>query len=234
MRRILDNLRLSGWNKYIDVLLLTGNANKVNNVFSGFLEDKNVYRDLAIGWKCLYKNKNNIDPCLSNFSSIRNVSFIDLAKIEYAKSIKMPITNLYDQEFHRNSLDNYYTKIKEKYGENYWLEMAICNIDFNIDVYQYMFGNPRSLLIIKDWKYLNELEYMINLKKNGIIGGLYTARIFRNINIEQNKSFLNNITTDCVIFNNINNDPYLINDTINKVKLRYPQYHDYNDIEDII
>ena len=154
-------------------------------------------------------------------------------KISYVETHDIRLSDLNDnEEKYSSNLNDHRDIMKQKYGENYWVELGISNISFVKDMYQVMNSSSRALLIIKDWRFSHEFEYMNNLKEVGLIGNLYKCRIFTDDKPMVIDSFLDTVETDGVVFalDNI----LTTNNIIYQINTKFPQFQAYDyDIIDV-
>ncbi len=231
MIKIANKLQKAGWNISVDVLLLTGYSREIKLGFSEHLSRVDIYSPSR--WKCMYdKNLMNL-PSLSDcnyYYGYKSLSFQNRLKISYACQNDINLSDV-DNGFHTIRLHNHYNSMKEQYGENYWIELNIGNISLSKNRAQLTHSSSRILLIIKDWRFPYEFEYMNNLKEEGLIGGLHTFRIFTDDTPALFDSFLDNVTTDGVVFLRDNVLP--IHSMMYKIKTKFPQFKDHCDAIDI-
>jgi hypothetical protein len=220
----------AGWNDRVKVLLLSGYSQTGKNTFAQWLTNSSI--DTSKQWVLLSSTSQSSSmlPIVHSDYSNKNTSVISIANIakhRYAKINRLPLSNLYIdgiREQYRSDLSKYCLAMKEAFGENFWLKLALEDIELS---------KCSKFIIVTDWRFKHELEYMHELRSRNLIGDVGTIRMIRDVAPKQMDMCLDNFKADGVIYGKFDGSSKDDNVIIQQIKNRFPQYLCYNNAVNI-
>lgn len=224
-------LRNRGWNRYVDLLLITGYAMSgkdtfANDIVSGAICKKSNVLD----WHYM-SNEINLSLLFNDYKHIRQVSIADMVKMEYANKKGITLNNFYDREakeLYRVDLGEYANSKKRIRGDNVWIERAFQSLDFKPTTIDRNIDIGKTLLLVTDWRFYHELMYVKELKIEGIIGDYFSSRMYRAVPPKYMDKILDDYKSDIVLLGT--NNVSTIENDVNNLCYDFPQYKEYNNL----